>query len=259
MHNTRLGVLAIMKNEAMNITEWLDHYVWLGCDSIFLIDNGSTDDTIARVEAHPFRDRIELVARSEPHNQVGHYREVYATLDIGSQVDWLIMADLDEFWFVKDGSSLKALLDKQMQAVDLIYTNWTVFGSSGHDEHPESLRRDLLSCRPNLAAHENTKWIARTAALNADWMYTHKVRDLDSRRIISNNVELQLNHYITQSREYWRTVKMVRGDASKAENDGVRTWDYFDRNDAACTAQDTRLSSLVGEAQGASLSLRASA
>jgi len=63
--------------------------------------------------------------------------------------------------------------------------------------------------------------------------------------VISDNVELQLNHYVIQSREYFEKVKMVRGDASRAENDGIRDWGYFEARDVACTATDTTLKDLV--------------
>lgn len=246
MSLARIGVLAIMKNEAMNVTEWLDHYQWLGIDEIFLIDNGSTDETIQRVNSHRMRDRVELVLRPEPHQQVRHYRDVYRELNIRDRVDWLMMADLDEFWFVKDGSCFRRLLEAQHKGSDLIYTNWTVFGSGGYDRHPESLRLELTSARPKLSSHANTKYIARTSALtDGERMGTHKVRDMDIRRIVSDNIVLQLNHYVTQSREFWESVKMTRGDASNARNDATRTWEYFQRYDAACTAEDTRLAALL--------------
>lgn len=240
-----LGILAIMKNEAMNVTEWLDHYFWAGAEHIFLIDNGSDDGSVDLVNAHPMRDRIDLMVRPEPHKQGYHYREAYDLLEIASRVEWLMMADLDEFWFHKSDGDIKIALPLYAH-VDLVYTNWTVFGSSGLDRHPQSIRRAFLKARPKLAAHENSKWLCRTSVLKAEQIYTHKIRDIDSRRVISDNIELQINHYIIQSREYFERVKMTRGDASRAENDGARNWDYFNRQDAACTATDTVLMDLLG-------------
>lgn len=243
--SVNLGVLAIMKNEAMNIREWLDHYFWIGADRIFLIDNGSTDDSVALARAHPRSRDIEIIELPEPHQQNRHYWTALKSLGVRAKVDWLMMADLDEFWFLKAGRDIKRVFG-QYQHVDLIYTNWAVFGSGGFDRHPESLRRDLIIRRPKLAAHENSKWIVRTAALKADEVvYNHKVRDIDSRRVISDNVELQLNHYVTQSREYFEAVKMTRGDVSKMESDAVRDWAYFDRYDAACSVEDTLLRDLI--------------
>ncbi len=64
-----LAILTIMKNESLNVEEWISHYIWQGADHLFIIDNGSTDDTVARIEASAYRDRITLLHRSERHRQ----------------------------------------------------------------------------------------------------------------------------------------------------------------------------------------------
>jgi hypothetical protein len=33
-----LSILAIMKNEAMNLKLWIDHYIYQGVDHFYLID-----------------------------------------------------------------------------------------------------------------------------------------------------------------------------------------------------------------------------
>ena len=42
-----LSVLAIFKNETMNLKMWIDHYLWQGVEHFYLIDNGSTDKPLA--------------------------------------------------------------------------------------------------------------------------------------------------------------------------------------------------------------------
>ena len=58
---------------------------------------------------------------------------------------------------------------------------------------------------------------------------------------------LQLNHYRIQSKEYFRKVKMTRGDVAKEEWNLLRTWDYFhdvDRGSSKCV--DRELCSILG-------------
>lgn len=69
-YDARFGVLAIMKNEAMNVDEWIEHYLWMGAGRIFLIDNCSTDDTLAKARAWVTRGRVEPVIYPERHQQV---------------------------------------------------------------------------------------------------------------------------------------------------------------------------------------------
>ncbi|MDP3263495.1 MAG: glycosyltransferase family 2 protein [Tabrizicola sp.] len=69
----RLGVLAIMKNEAHLIEEWLQHYLSFGADRIYLIDNGSTDDTLKKIEPWLTDGRVAVLVLPEQHKQVEHY------------------------------------------------------------------------------------------------------------------------------------------------------------------------------------------
>jgi len=50
-----LSVLAIFKNETMNLKVWIDHYLWQGVEKIYLIDNGSTDNPMPILQ--PYIDK----------------------------------------------------------------------------------------------------------------------------------------------------------------------------------------------------------
>ena len=39
-----------MKNEAMNLKIWIDHYIWQGVNHIYIIDNNSDDGSIKIIE-----------------------------------------------------------------------------------------------------------------------------------------------------------------------------------------------------------------
>lgn len=241
----KLGVLAIMKNEALNLNEWLDHYFWIGAERIYLIDNGSTDGSFDIAAAHRNSQSIRLVELAEPHAQVAHYRTAYDYFEIAAECEWLLIADLDEFWFCKDGRKLPNLFH-MYEGHDLIYVNWSVFASNKSETHPKSLRRELILKRPTMGGNLSTKWLCRTNALvQSEQIYTHKVHNIDSSRTISDNVHLQLNHYVTQSKYFFRTVKMTRGDASQSKNDNIRDWQYFEKYDKNCNLYDTVLKDLL--------------
>ena len=59
--------------------------------------------------------------------------------------------------------------------------------------------------------------------------------------------DLQLNHYRIQSMEYFRKVKMRRGDVADDQWESLRTMEYFKENDkASSTCVDTELCSKLG-------------
>ncbi|MEJ6393410.1 glycosyltransferase family 2 protein [Gymnodinialimonas sp. 2305UL16-5] len=238
--------MGIAKNEGMNIDEWIDHYLWQGADRIVLIDNGSTDDTVARAErwaadGHP----VTIMHRSQRSMQVPHYKSVFRELALQKTYRWLLIVDLDEFLFCPNGDRVADALT-EFGSTRLIYFNWRHFGAAGQDDHPDSLRRRLTHRRPSLGSHRDTKWIARTSALNGGRnIGLHKVPGVSSRHVVSDNARFQLNHYITQSREFFFKVKATRGSAFSKQNDHVRTAEYFDKANAGCTYEDRTLVDLL--------------
>lgn len=232
-----------MKNESLNLDEWVEHYLWMGADPICLIDNGSTDDTVAKARVWQARGKVRLVEYPKPHRQRLHYWAAFRKFRLGRDCDWLLVADLDEFWFCPNGDTLQVAL-ADYDGVDVIYAKWSVFGSSGLLAHPSSLREGFTLRRPGLARH--AKYICRTRALTAPSdLHVHKVKGPDTLRTVTDTQRFQLNHYPIQSEAFFRSVKMTRGDASTAANDGMRDMDYFHAQDAGCDATDRKLADLV--------------
>jgi hypothetical protein len=74
--------VAIFKNEAANLREWLTHYVEQGIEVFFLLDNGSTDSWQDELEG--FEDMVTVVSSDLRHAQTiekGHGRLVHPGLE----------------------------------------------------------------------------------------------------------------------------------------------------------------------------------
>ncbi|MFU8865246.1 MAG: glycosyltransferase family 2 protein [Rhodobacterales bacterium] len=240
-----LAVLAIMKNEALNVDEWIDHYIWQGADHLFIIDNGSTDDTVARIEASQHRSRITLLSRPEPHRQGYHYRRVFLSERIKRRFQWLMVADADEFWFARQAEKLPDALE-HFPNIDVIYTRWSQFGSPDQEAHPASLRCDLTMRHAALGPHHATKWIVRTSAIGRNALFIHKIRGACSSRTVTDTDHFQLNHYMTQSLHFWQSVKMARGDASTPSADNVRTMESYAEFNRQSVVEDSALAERLG-------------
>lgn len=244
-HDFTLGVLGIMKNEAMNIDEWVQHYLSMGAGKIFLIDNASTDDTVQKAKAWVEKGVLELVEYPERHRQTAHYWTAFKQLNIKRKCKWLIVADLDEFWFCPSGETIAAQLDN-FRDFDVIYGNWRVFGSNGHTQHPASLRQALTTCIPGLHFHTGRKYICRTSVITSGRsMGVHTVNGARSERTVSDNEHFHLNHYVTQSLEFFQKVKMTRGAVSKPKNDQLKQMQFFESHNASATQPDHLLADLV--------------
>ncbi len=254
VYDHRFGVLGIMKNEALNVDEWIRHYRWQGAGKIYLIDNGSTDNTIEKVKPWIEAGIVELISLTEIWAQPKHYWTAIEKFKIRKHCEWLLIADLDEFWFCKDGKSLSAQLG-EMDDLDVIYANWTMFGSAGHENHPDSLRLRLTRKKPLGSLDGGTKWIARTHVLSSrNAVQVHKVKGACSSRTYTRNDVFQINHYQNQSLEFWTTVKMCRGDVLGSRYEDTRQMENFHSLDAACTDLDLQLKTMCDSSPDSSSS-----
>lgn len=235
-----LAVLAIFKNETMNLEEWISHYLWQGVEHFYLIDNGSTDDPQRILDK--YASRITYYSRPARHSQAKHYNEVFES--IRTECRWLIVADLDEFWYSNRSGTISTLLSGLDESVDVVYAPWRMFGASGHVKHPKSLREDLVHCWENVA--QNRKYIIRAERFNTGDLDIHYVRSEKTSLVdLTGEAGFVLNHYPLQSMEFFEKVKMTRGSACVQRHDAIRTHDYFKAYDSLATHKNTELSELV--------------
>jgi hypothetical protein len=244
-HPAILGVLAIMKNESMNIDEWITHYLQVGAQKIYLIDNGSTDDTVKKAKDWVDQGVVELVEWPRQHAQKEHYWAAIKAFRIRETCRWLLIADLDEFWFCPDATTISDKLSN-FQNIDVIYVNWRMFGSSGLVKHPQSIRTAFVHCDPKLYNHAETKFISRTSVIkNRKSVQVHKIDGANSKNTVSDNESFHLFHYRIQSLEYFETVKMTRGDVLSVRPDVARDMQYFNDCNTPCTEINRTLADLV--------------
>lgn len=240
-YESKYSVLGIIKNESFNIVEWVEHYIWQGAGNIYLIDNDSDDDGLSKIDHHIKSGIVKVIFLPEKHKQLAHYNTAIDFFEIKSKCQWLMIADADEFWFCKDGKKISEALN-EYNDFDLIYVNWSIFGSGQFEKHPNGLRKNLIYRQPKLGEHKSTKYLVKTSKIiSNDSILIHKVTGVDSSKTISDNERFQINHYVTQSVEYFTSVKMKRGDVNRAYYDESRNMEQFNELNSDCTVRDELL------------------
>lgn len=237
-----LSMLAIFKNEEQSLSMWIEHYCWMGVDHFYLIDNGSTDNSRKILEQYENHGIVSIFSLPEKHKQQEHYRNVYDKVVKKNSV-WVIIADLDEFWYVK-GSTIKKQL-KCFGQYNVISSKWRMFGSDGLIEQPKDIRVSITHRHP--ALNSNTKCIFQTNPINSTQITLHTIED-EPNQIDASDV-FRLNHYPIQSWEYFQKVKMQRGDATSSTVDNIRNEDYFKNYDKDTDYEDLDLQQMVIEQQ----------
>ncbi|MFM7549759.1 MAG: glycosyltransferase family 2 protein [Cyanobacteriota bacterium] len=257
------AVLAVFKNEATNISEWVSHYVSQGAFKIVLVNNGSCDRWRGALERSSFKDVLIIKEDPRPHAQLSIYRDVLKS-GVFADCKWLLVCDLDEFVYARNGyASIAGFLESfPLRRVGAIMLPWKNFGSSGHDLQPKHLRESFIA-RARVPFPEPVPGFSRGKYL----CRVEFTRDIDihhpllkkgcyilsSGRDIScylsriyggfapnseSELEascLHVNHYPIQSRSYFVSVKSVRGDAYFSDPalqvKNMAYFEKFDRND----------------------------
>jgi hypothetical protein len=242
-----LGVGALLKNEAHILDEWLRHHDSEGVEHFYLIDNGSTDGPERVLAPWIASGKVTLVRDAARYDQVGHYkRHLPAAL---RECQWVAVIDLDEFVYARTGT-VASFLRRLPGDVGAVKVPWKPFGSSGHVEQPPSVIDGFLN-RGSYAAGEAAfyKSIVRSsAALRLD-VHEHEMFggyvsvDGAGREVAIGggrihvteeslaSSTLHLNHYRVQSRRWFESVKMTRGDSVGPEHEQLRDLAHFVRND----------------------------
>ena len=226
-----LSLLVICKNESIVIDEFIKHYKWQGVEHIYLIDNGSTDNMKEILNPYIYDGYISYYYLEEQHKQIEHYNTVYN--EIRYETKWLIICDADEYIYNKNKEENIATYVNSIDynSIAYILLNWKMFGSSNYKIQPVNNIRTSFTWRKK-DIHELYKSI-----INTKLTYKLGVHDHEYDKIINNGIknpsELALNHYAIMSEEYFKKVKMQRGDVHHSEKkfQNIRDMNYFNAYD----------------------------
>lgn len=231
-----IAIVGIFKNEAVNMREWLTHYVEQGIEAIFLVDNGSTDDW--RGELEGFEDVVTVVSSDLQHAQVHLYNYVAAPWLRERGIELALTVDLDEFAFSVSAErpTLAELAwgifnHSDASLISSVYIPWAVFGSSGFVEQPPTVREDFTMRKLDDLAGLG-KSFARLSKVGSLGIHVHE--SATGVRVawpFTSVLGFRLYHYPIQSKKWYEKTKMTRGDVGTASLDSVRNWDYFSRYD----------------------------
>jgi hypothetical protein len=229
----------MFKNEAMNLKEYIEHYLWQGVDHFYLIDNGSTDDYMSVIK--PYMSKITLFKRPEKWQQVKITNEIFQT--VKHESEWFMIIDLDEFCYESTGkSNIKNYLKSLDPEVTQVYLRMLMFGSRDEYEHPESIRKAFVWREKDLFSSDIGKAIVKSNALKSFGIHNFET----SGKTIIETDKLHFNHYRLQSKEYFDKVKKTRGAADLQSSEYQRSdrEKYFKEHDKR-EFEDTNLRDIL--------------
>jgi len=216
--------VAIFRDEARYLAEWIEFQRAVGVEHVYLYDHGSEDDPRPVLEPFLAEGYVTLTPWSLPWHFGGTDAQTYAYAhalgSFGSHWRWMAFLDVDEFLFTADGSSLPTFL-REYDDLPALLAFWTMFGFSGHDSAPEGLVIENYTMRAPFGLSAKPKSIVNpmeVVAVSNPHLFdltTGTRRGFTERRELFSKVEGQkgkqnvgspvserlcLNHYYTKSR-----------------------------------------------------------
>jgi len=213
-----LSVGCIFRNESHSIQEWIEHYLFHGFNHIYLINDGSDDDSCSIIEPYVKRGIVTLFNASWDR-YIGRQRDMYNhyILPRLNETHWLLMCDMDEYMWSPEYIDLKKILER-CNHIGQIQVEHTLFGSSGHELQPTSIVGSFM--RRSASSPTNTpgnrKYFVNSSfkfsSLNIHHATFIDKKDEENHFILLNAPSFVLNHYSCQSHDFWLNVKCKRGD-----------------------------------------------
>lgn len=253
-----LTIVAIARDEARYIVEWIAHHLVIGVDRIVVYDNESRDatgDIVARIAASEPRVRLHPWRSPANHSpQVTAYNHALRRADTA----WIGFIDIDEFIVPFRDGSIGAFLARLPEDAASLHLNWRGFGSSGLDDAYTFVTTAFTACAPaRWSNNHHYKTLARTSvAVEAS---VHDVVCDSGRRLLSDlqpfeavvpgradrvaHDAIQINHYQTKTWPEFQ-ARMHKGSANfpadhpgRAKDASLERFRVLDRNDEL----DTRI------------------
>lgn len=245
-----LSVASIFKNESWGLKEWLDHYKFHGVDHVYLVNDFSTDDYLSILDPYIEENFVTLYQNDNPERYTGRQIDINNRFfkPIFKESQWLANVDLDEFLYSPKTINLKDILEEYELYAGVI-ANWVWFNSNGHEKQPPLVVEGFTK-----RCEYNQKVYMKPPGLPSEWVQFNApklilnsnfdVSSFETHTAITNgnmiNVstqgmpddpELLINHYQLQSREYWKNIKMNRGDVNHWFKGSARDFEGYESMD----------------------------
>lgn len=126
-----LSIVAIIKNDAHYLAEWMDYHLAAGVDHFYLYDNDSSDNTQEILKPYIDEEIVDYFPVPGENMQIPVYNDAVRRFRFFSR--YLAFIDCDEFIFPKTDRSIVEVVDyilSQDERAAALAVNWQVFGSN---------------------------------------------------------------------------------------------------------------------------------
>ncbi|GHT46929.1 hypothetical protein AGMMS49965_24750 [Bacteroidia bacterium] len=227
-----LSIVAIVKNEAPYIAEWIEYHLLVGVEKFYIYDNESTDNLKEILEPYINEGIVGYTFYPGRKKQIPAYDDAVERLKYTSY--WVAVIDLDEFIVPVSASNVSTWLH-DFEGVAGVEIDWLIYGSGGHQKKEPGLVMERFKAHSKFDFDDNKcfKTIINPRSV-FHYVTPHHAQHYDGKSVDSHKEEgvgfgcrnplydaIRINHYFCKSIEEYH-IKMNRGTA-----DGSGVYDNF--------------------------------
>ena len=223
-----LAIVAIMKNEAPYVKEWIDYHLAAGVDHFYIYDNESPDNFKEILQPYIDAGTVTYIFYPGTGRQVEAYMEAFKAYRFFCR--YMTFIDADEFIFPQENKSIVEVADEFFNAEEnlgAIQINWMMYGSNFLETADYSKGVLERFTRRAEKIFQSVKTISNPRKIN--YLTTpHYMFYFDGISEIISNIskgqkgisdKILINHYKLKSREeFFRKSQNLSIDASYGKN-----------------------------------------
>ncbi len=234
-----LSVVAILKNEAPYIKEWLDYYISIGIEHFYLYDNESIDNIKEILQPYIEKNYVTYSYWEGKIQQRPAYRDMMSKH--AHESHWLAVIDLDEFICLTENISLADFM-RNYEDYPALSINWLCFDSNNHITKPEgSVLENYTKCQDftriqneliDYKSIVNPLWVQKIDLHSHIYKFNQYAVDenFNKTNVMGCVTEfvgdkIRINHYVSKSKEEYY-AKVARGRADLEEKYTIKEESY---------------------------------
>ncbi len=239
-----LAIVAIMKNEAPYVKEWVDYHMLVGVHKFFIYDNESEDNLKEVLQPYINNGVVEYTFFPGKEQQMPAYNDCLQKHR--EDIEWLAVIDADEFIVPVKEKTLQQVL-KNYKEYPGLGINWVMYDSNGHIKKPSGgVLENYTRCRRGFREQKHThiKSIIQPSKVSiipsphyALFLNNEKSVDENKKTILGVGNELaftekasvekiRINHYWSKSYEE-TLAKIARGRGASVNKRKLEDCEYL--------------------------------
>ena len=251
-----LAIVAIFKNEAPYLKEWLDYHLTAGVEHFYLYNNDSSDNYQEVLAPYVESNLVTLANISGRGMQMPAYDDAIENYRFDCR--YMAFIDLDEFIYPKSARSIAEVADEIfLEDTAALGINWQLFGSNGQEtaDYSRGVLERFTRRAPSDWIFKNNedlyhdgniyiKSIVNPRCVNYFLGPHYAIYFEDLKSINAEGVEtfqagshpisadkIVINHYYIKSREEFE-LKRRRGKCFSTNKEyAAKTFQTYDRNE----------------------------